>query len=240
MIYPRHVIPNPTDVNLSPDVGEALTIKNDENRDVYGWFLKADGSFEVPRPTVVFFHGNAELAEMNIPLMNHYVREGYNVLLPEFRGYGKVYGSPSQVGIVSDMKHFISWLRGRDDVDKGKIIYHGRSLGGGVACALAADVPPAALVLESTFFSVAAIAKRYLVPSFFLLDPYPNDKIIPTLDLPILIVHGKHDEVIPFSHGKALSEISPKVTIFPQERSHNELMSRSDWERIIGFLKKAL
>ena len=90
------------------------------------------------------------------------------VLLPEYRGYGRSAGSPSQRAITEDLIAFYDLLARRPEVDAQRVVFHGRSLGGGAVCDLARHRKPAAVILMSTFTSMKRMAPRYLVPGFMV------------------------------------------------------------------------
>ncbi len=154
------------------------------------------------------FHGNAELAEdfARSVEVQHLCDLGFAVLVPEFRGYGPAKGSPSQRGITSDSIRLIEAFGTMKGVDTRRPVYLGRSLGGGVACAVAAERPPAALILQSTFSSVASFAARHGAPAFLVRHPFRNDKVVATLDSPLLIFHGRDDEIVPVEQARALAK----------------------------------
>lgn len=212
-----------------------------ENR-VEAWFLPGIGrSASSPGPAVMFFHGNGTLIDYSLDYADLYTGLGVSVLLPEYRGYGRSGGSPSQRGIAADMVRFREWLDARAEVDPTRIIYHGQSLGGGVAADLAAVRPPAALILQSTFTSVTAIALRFGVPPFVLRHPFRTDQVLPRLRCPMLIVHGREDEIIPVLHGRRLHELAPRSRYAELDGRHNDFPR--DWdefgELIGGFLGEA-
>ena len=257
MLYPRdHTQQQPTAKNSVPGL-EVIMLDTSEGP-VEAWFIPAakpvssregtpsekSGS-DAPqrRATVIFAHGNAELIDNNVGGLMRYRAMGVNVLLVEFRGYGRSAGSPSQAAIVEDFAKAFDLIANRPDVDRRRIVYHGRSIGGGVVTALASTPrrEPAALVLESPFLSVKRMANRMGFPSFLVLDPFDNEAVIPKLECPVLIMHGKRDSIIPFADGEALGKLAKRGTFVAYDCDHNDLPPDENdyWRRIEGVLREA-
>jgi len=211
---------------------------------VEAYFLPGDGvDTSSPGPVVVFAHGNAELIDHWTSEMAPYRRMGVSVFLPEYRGYGRSAGSPSEKAIRSDFVEFHQRLVARPDVDASRIVFHGRSLGGGAVCSLANEHPPRAMILQSTFESVPAIAKRYLVPRFLILDPFDNLRTVERFDGKVLVIHGRRDITIPFSHGRTLATAARDGRLVAYESDHNQWPPSDDpsdyWEELRRFLVEA-
>jgi len=227
-----------------PEGVECLTVPLDRGGVVEAWFFPAPGAnSSAPAPAVVFFHGNAELIDHQDPIVAGYRRLGVSVLLPEYRGYGRSAGKPSQTAILQDNLRFLDMLAKRPDVDPKRIVYHGRSLGGGPACDLAAHREPAALVLESTFASVASMARKYLVPTVLAKHPFRNDRVVGELAAPALILHGSRDRVIPVRHGRKLKRLAPDARYVEFDAGHNDFPGEGNeqayWEAVGAFLAEA-
>ena len=157
MIFPRSAAPSPLGQIPYPNAVVMETDHQDGRTEA--WFIPApNASAANPAPVVLCFHGNAEIIDYQDWFVQNYTDMGFSLLLIEYRGYGRADGIPSESGILKDSLEFHRQLLERDDVDPSKIIYHGRSLGGGVAAALAAERPPKAMILQSTFSSMASMA----------------------------------------------------------------------------------
>ena len=116
---------------------------------------------------------------------------------------------------------------------------HGRSLGGGIACGLAAIRSPQALILQSTFARLADLAWNYLMPSFLVLDEYNNQLIVSQLDRTVLIMHGTEDSLIPFSHAKRLREAAQQGQLMARVCAQNNCPEDATyWQTIETFLRK--
>ena len=175
-----------------------------------------------PAPAVIFGHGNAELIDFCPEELKGFTRIGIGVLLIEYPGYGRSEGSPSQKSISHAFNAGYDYLVSRKDVDPNRIILFGRSLGGGAVCALASNKPSAALILQSTFTSARAFASRFLAPGFLVRDPFDNLSVVSTYTGPVLIIHGKNDDIIPFSHGKALYKKVGNGKMIVYDCGHND------------------
>ena len=237
VIFPRWVIAKPGDPGELPGV-ERLWIDTEQGT-VEAWLLLGDGvSTSAPGPLVVFAHGNGELIDYWWSVLAPYRRLGVSVLLPEFRGYGRSAGSPSQAAIVSDFERFVELVAHRPEVDPTRLVFHGRSLGGGVVVQLAARRRPRALVLQSTFTSVAVLARSYLVPKRLVLDAFESESTLRGLDVPVLIMHGRHDRVVPPSHAEALQGCIRGARLVWYDADHNDCPP--DWTRWFGEIRTHL
>lgn len=193
---PRHP---PTDV-------ETWTLDTDAGP-VPALFLPARGGPR-PAPLVVFCHGNGETAALWTEALSPYRERGAHVLVPEYRGYGGAPGRPTQTAIVDDVSRLVARALARGDVDGSRLVLHGRSLGGGVACATALRRAPRALVLQSTFTSVPDVAARWRVPRAWHPDVWDNAGALAETSCPVLLVHGTGDRLIPASHAEHLARVA--------------------------------
>lgn len=241
VLFPRYA------VRADPRAGEGvpglerLWLDTPQGR-VEAWFLPGRGvSPATPGPVVLFAHGNAELIELWPEALEPYRRLGISLLLPEYRGYGRSAGTPSEQAIGEDVRAFFERLLARPDVDPRRVVLHGRSLGGGVVCGLAASHPPAAMVLQSTFTSIPDVARRWLIPPLFVADRFETLEVVRGLECPILVVHGERDAVVPFSHGQRLAAASPRARLVRYDADHNDCPPDWDtfWRDIEAFLREA-
>jgi pimeloyl-ACP methyl ester carboxylesterase len=208
--------------------------------DVEGWFLPPFGARPGERrPVVVFAHGNGEIIDQWADELEPYRALGVGVFLPEYRGYGRSRGTPSEATIGEDFVSFYDALVVRPDVDAARIVLHGRSLGGGAVCGLAKRRPAAGLILESTFTSVAAVARRWLVPPGFLTNRFDNEVLVREFPHPVLVFHGRRDKVIPYSHGEALARMARHAKLVTYDCDHNDMLREPGdyWCEIEAYLK---
>jgi fermentation-respiration switch protein FrsA (DUF1100 family) len=220
MVFPRQYAgPAMKEGRLPPRV-EAIWIESEGRGErVEAWYMPA-GSADAKAPVMIFCHGNAELIDDCASLAMEWRKRGFAVLLPEYRGYGRSGGTPSQAAIVSDLVRFYDAVVARPEVDGSRVFAHGRSLGGGLAAQLAAVRPTAGLILESTFTSVASFAWGYGAPSWICTNPFRTDSALAHYDKPVLIFHGKDDNIIPVSHGRALHRLIARSTYVETEGDH--------------------
>jgi uncharacterized protein len=180
------------------------------------WFLPAPGGR--PRaPTVLLCHGNAGNISHRLDravLMQK--RLGVDLMLFDYRGFGRSDGSPSEEGTYRDALAAYRYLAETRGVEPERLFLMGESLGAAVALELALQCPAAALVLEAPFTSIAAMAKvvyPFLPPSW-VRTRYDNLAKIPRLGLPLAIVCGRRDETVPFAQGRALYDAAPEPKRF--------------------------
>ena len=240
ILFPTHVVPTISRDRPIPHGVEQIVLGTPD-QPVEAWLLRAESNLAAAKKKIVlFFHGNAEIID-DLPIqLNRYVRAGINVALLEYRGYGRSRGSPSQTRLVSDAVQLRRVLIQRYGYAPDSFIYHGRSLGGGVASGLAERHAPRGLILESTFSSIRAMASRMLIPGILVLDPFDSARIIETLECPILILHGRFDDVVPVDHSEQLAKASPRAERHLFDASHNDLSSHSDayWGHILRFISE--
>lgn len=218
----------------SPGVDDPTVVEKTE-----AWYFTGrNRTASHPGPLIVLFHGNGDIIDNYANLARLYASLGCNVLLPEYRGYGRATGKPSQESIVADTVRFITAALQRPEVDRTKLVHLGRSLGGGVAVAVAArlrdtaNTQPAVLVLDCTFTSIAAMSGKYLVPSFLVKHPFRTDRDLPKLSAAVIITHGTADRVIPYSHALSLKRIRPDATLVTLDCDHLDFPGKSgEYER---------
>jgi len=221
VLFPRHFAITMPDAGRDIEGLKKIWITSPEGK-VESWFLPGQGvSPDKPGPVVLFAHGNAELIEYWPDMLDGLRRMGLSVFLPEYRGYGRSAGSPSQAAITEDFVQFYDELIKRPEVDTGRIIFIGRSIGGGAVCSLIPHRKPAALILMSTFTSVTAMARRFLMPGFLVGDPFDNLSVVSNLKVPILIIHGRQDNLIPFEHSQTLHQSAPGSKLISYQADHN-------------------
>lgn len=240
IVFPRHFVKHdPDSAERFPGL-ELWRIETEEGGSV-AWFLPARGTEpDSPRPAVIFAYGNSELAEAWAPLLAPYRDAGIHVLVPDYRGYGFSSGTPAQKAIVSDYAAFYDRLAGSEMVDEAGIFFHGRSLGGGVVCALSLERRPAAIVLSSTFTSIGDMARRFLFPPWLMKDRFDNLEAVRRYQGPVLILHGVEDALTPFVHAERLKEKASDAKLAPLPGDHNNmdpyLYDGEAWRYILDFL----
>lgn len=211
---------------------ERMRVSHGDGIATEAWLVRS--RIKPVRGLVCFLHGNAELIDYNLAEAREWNSRGFDVLLPEYRGYGRSPGSPSQDAIVQDTIDAIE--EALRTTDYPSIVMHGRSLGAAVAVQVALRLGDrcGAVVMESPFRSVASFAWRYGVPPALVRNPFRSDEALPNLACPILILHSRQDEIVPFSHGESLAALNPRATLVPLEGSHNSglSMTRAYWSAV--------
>ncbi len=207
---------------------------------VESWFMPPE-SGEGPRPAIIFAHGNAELIDHWPVFLHPLARRGIGVLLVEYPGYGRSQGPPSQETIEATFVEAHDRLIERNDVDAQRVVFFGRSIGGGAVCALANRRKPAALVLMSAFQNVSKMALKFGVPGFFVRDPFDNMETVRSYDGPVLAIHGRYDDIIPYSHGQALAKAAPNGRLLAYDCAHNDCPPSWDvfYQDIESFLSQS-
>lgn len=241
MIFPRHTRTAPNPPVSMPEGTERWWLDLPDGREgrVEAWFAAGSGrSADNPGPAVIFAHGNAELIDDWPVILQWYRDRGISALMVEYRGYGRSDGSPSSEGIGRDFGAFRRRLIDRPEVDPDRLIYHGRSLGGGAVCNLADTAPPAAFVLHSTFSRLSDLAwEQFMVPSFMIRDEFDNLATLKATDRPVLLVHGARDQIVPIEHARRLNEAAADSRLVELEDfGHNDCPMR--WGAVEQFLEK--
>jgi len=240
IVFPRHLLPSVPKVPDVPPATEQIWLQRGQFS-VEAWFMVGRGRTpDSPGPVVIFAHGNGEVIDSAAMSLQFYVNRGVSVAALEYRGYGRSGGSPSQDGIVRDGVALYDQIVERADVDARAVIFHGRSLGGGVVCGMARERQPRAMILESTFTSLRARASEMWIPGILVRDPFDNLGVVRELNIPILIMHGVHDEIISVSHGTALADAARDGELHLWPTGHNDLASHLERYQgaVIRFLDR--
>jgi pimeloyl-ACP methyl ester carboxylesterase len=239
VLFPRYMIPTPVAPDLKAMGIESLWLETSLGP-VEAWYLPPP-SAEKPAPAVIFGHGNGELIDYWPNELRRFAALGIGLLLVEYPGYGRSAGAPSQASIAETFTRAHDLLAARRDVDPARIVLFGRSLGGGAVCDLALKRPSAALILMSAFKSVSAFAVRYLAPAFLIRDPFDNLAAVGQYQGPVLVIHGRFDEVVPFSHSQALHAGARNGTMIAYEAGHNDCPPDWEifWRDVENFLRAA-
>jgi fermentation-respiration switch protein FrsA (DUF1100 family) len=226
----RELMATPQQIGLNY---ESISLMTDDGIKLHGWYIPAQKS----QGTLLFFHGNAGNISHRLESLVIFNRLGLDVLIFDYRGYGRSEGTPSEEGLYKDAEAALRYLREEHGLAMGDIIFFGRSLGGSVAAWLAARYPPAALIIESSFTSAQDMAAElypFLPTRLLTRLHYDTLKNIQAVRSPVLIVHSRDDEIIPFQQGRKLFAAAQEPKRFLEIRGkHNEgfLESRRNYEK---------
>lgn len=212
----------PTNVGLS---FEDLYISTSDGTRINGWYVPFPGA-EV---TLLWFHGNAgNLGNRVDHLRDLHRALGVNVLMIDYREYGRSEGQVTEEGTYQDALAAYEYLVKRPDVDPLRIVVYGQSLGSAVAVDLAVNRRLSGLILEAPFTSIRAMAAfhyPWLPFGGFLSTRYDSLDKIGKVHIPLLILHGDQDEIVPYGQGKMLYEAagSPKRLYTISGAGHNDV-----------------
>ena len=239
-----------------PDSGQAATPKDyglayeeirfaaTDGTRLHGWLLPPPPD----APLVVFFMGNAGNKSYRVDNLRFLVELGLGVCIFDYRGYGQSSGKPSEAGIYSDALGLLDHLANRG-WQPDRMIFFGRSLGAAVALQVALQHPPAGLVLETPFTSIAAMGRRHYPLLYPLLGwlveaDYDNLAKIDQLTSPLLIIYGERDRICPAAMAESLYRRAPepKRLVGIPGAGHNETFAfgrevyRSAWQEFLQSL----
>ncbi|WP_454198981.1 alpha/beta hydrolase [Nocardia sp. Marseille-Q1738] len=206
---------NYTDLSVTTLDGEVL----------HAWWIPARES----AGHILFAHGNAGNIGDRVPIFALLTEAGFDVLAFDYRGYGRSTGRPTEHGTYLDARAAREALLAQPGVDPDRVLYLGKSLGGGVVLELAQYHPPAGLMLMSTFTGLRDAARSVypFLPAPLVPNAYPNERRIRELRAPVLIMHGDQDELLPPRHAERLYAAArePKrLVVFPGA-GHNDLIT---------------
>jgi len=233
--YQRSLLYHPSENNyLNEKIKfsyEEIFIETDENIKLKSWFIEKDlKKFK----TILLFHGNAGNLFNRVYKLNELNKLDLNILIISWRGFSGNEGKPTERNLYHDAEEAVKWLNSRG-VNNKNIVLYGESLGTGVATELGKRNIFGGIILESPFTSIAKAAKIYY-PYFpinlLLKDRYDSIEKIQSITTPILIMHGKKDNIVPQKMGLELFKKAnePKFNYFPENDDHmmeynNELLN---------------
>jgi fermentation-respiration switch protein FrsA (DUF1100 family) len=235
---------------------ENIFFKTPEGLTLHGWFLrthaKAQGS-------ILVLHGNAENLSTHVNSVLWLVDKGFNIFIFDYQGYGRSQGEPTIAGVHRDAEAALETLLSMPQVDKEQIIVLGQSIGGAIAVYTVANTPYkdriAALVIDSAFSSYRRIAREKLAQVFitwpfqyplslFFNDDYSPVKWIKKVaPVPLLIIHGEQDPVVPGHHGQMLYDTALQPKDFWKTTVPGHVSSFADEgvrEKLVGYLTEQM
>lgn len=245
---------------LTPDqlglAYQEVRFKTRDGLELLGWFLPAKGP---ATGTVLQLHGNAENISTHFTSLAWMPARGFNVFTFDYRGYGASEGEPTLEGAQIDIDAALDALLARNDVDRNRIVMYGQSLGGALAAYYVENSPRRdwirALILESTFSDYVEIAREKFddhwitwpfqwLPKLTVDDSFsPLPGMAKISPLPLLILHGDQDRIVPMHHGKRLYEAArePKqLWIVPGAGHIQTTLDPAQRDRLVAYLREVL
>ncbi len=214
---------------------EAVDFKSTDGTVLHGWFIPAKNKTpQAAKATVVFSHGNAGSISYHLGFCAWLAEVGYNVFLYDYRGFGKSAGTVDRRGMINDVKAAFAYVRSRDDIDASRLISYGHSLGGAqsvTALGESAVKGLRAIVIDGAFASYQTMASIFggqLGASLVTDELSPKDYVQKLSPVPLLVVHGTKDEVVPISQGKQLYESAAQPKTFFEVKSGRHGTALSD------------
>ena len=241
--YQRNLLYHPSENNYQNDEikfeYEEVNIEVEGEIELKSWLIKKD--FKKYK-TLVVFHGNAGHLSNRIYKLNELYKLNINILLISWRGFSGNKGSPTEQNLYKDANASIKWLN-EQKISNDQIILYGESLGSGVAVEMAKINNFNSIILESPFTSIENTAKiyyPYLPVKLLLKDRYDSISKIKMINTPILIMHGKKDDVVPISMGKELfhKANNPKHSYFTSTDDHMMEFNSSLLKEIKDFIER--
>ena len=195
---------------------EDVWLETSDGVRIHGWFVPGDST-----RTLLYFHGNAGNISHRLHTIRQFHQLGLSVFIIDYRGYGESEGRPSEDGLYLDADAAWRYLAQDRAIPETDIIVFGRSLGGSLAAWLAAEHRPHALVVDSSFTSVPDIgadAYPWLPVRLLARIQHPTREHVTKTSCPVLVVHSRDDEIIPFHHGEALFDAASEPKTFLELR----------------------
>jgi fermentation-respiration switch protein FrsA (DUF1100 family) len=192
---------------------EDVSFNSGDGTGLFGWYVESRESAGV----LLWCHGNAGNIIHRLDNLARFYRAGLSVFIFDYRGYGRSGGKPSEEGIYQDAFASYAYLTRTRGIRSEHIVAFGRSLGAAVSANVASQRPVAGLILESAFPSVEALAKAqtFGLPAHWLLQSrFRLIDRLPDIHVPILVVHGDHDTIVPIEFGRRVYDAAPAPKSF--------------------------
>jgi len=229
---------------------ESVDFTSSDGTPLHGWFIHAKKT-RLPKATVVFSHGNSGSIGYHLGFVAWLVESGFNVMLYDYRGFGKSGGTVDRRGMINDVKAAFRYVRSRPDVDANRLVSFGHSLGGAQSITALAETPVKglrAIIIDGAFASyqqMARIIGGELGASVVTDELSPKDFVNKLSPVPLLVVHGTRDEVVPVSQGRQLFEAAaePRTLFEVKTGGHGTSLSGDNGayrKKMVAWLEKAL
>lgn len=254
--YPDHVVyQTPRQYDL---LYENINFYSKDNIKLNGWFISATGK---PIGTIIHFHGNIKNITAHLKYVSWLPREGFNLFMFDYRGYGKSEGKPKKAGVYKDSIAAIQYIKSRRGLDPNKLFILGQSLGGAMALAVLGNneiKEIQAVAIEATFYSYREIVRDEIdkMPVISILkwplsflrvsNKYSPGLVINKISpIPLLLIHGMLDPTISFKHSQKLYEHAnkPKELWIIEDGKHVQAFTsygEKYRKKLVNFFKAAL
>ncbi|HKL52440.1 MAG TPA: alpha/beta hydrolase [Wenzhouxiangellaceae bacterium] len=184
---------------------ENVEIETSDDERLHGWWIPHRSA----RASLLFSHGNAGNISHRLDSLEIFHQLRLNVLVYDYRGYGRSTGKPGEAGVYRDAEAALEWMIREEGLAPEELVVFGRSMGAAVSARLAQKRPPACLVLESAFTSVPDRAAElyWWLPIRQLMHLQMNTReYVSDVDVPTLVIHSRDDEIVPFRHGRQVAQ----------------------------------
>ena len=227
----RSLTMTPIDVGMDY---EDVSIETADGVTLHGWFIEGQSS-----RVLLFFHGNAGNISHRLDSIRQFRNLGLSVLIIDYRGYGQSGGKTTESGLYRDADAAWRYLIEDRGLSASDVILFGRSLGASVAARLAAQHRPLALIVESSFSSIPDIAQElypWLPARWMSRYSHATRDYVRDVHSPLLVVHSRDDDIIPFHHGEAIFESANEPrTLLALRGTHNDAFLRDESTYIEGL-----
>jgi len=218
---------------------EEITLTASDGTRILAWHVKPQEG----HPVVLYFQGNGGAPRHRVPRFKPLVADGTGLLALAYRGYAGSDGSPSEQGFIADALALYDFAAAR--YPAGKLVLWGESIGSGVAVALAAQKPAAALILDAPFTSAADVGARaypFAPVRLLMKDQFRSDERIGKVKAPLLIMHGALDRTVPIAFGEKLFALAnePKRFVRFTRGDHNDLDDYGALDTAKEFLQETV
>lgn len=233
MYFPETAHTTPAQAGL-PQAEEVPLIAADGVH-ISAWHVPASDG----KPVILYFHGNGGSLRFRVERFNKLIANGIGLVALEYRGYGGNPGSPSERGFIADAEAAYAFAAAHYPAKQ--IVAWGESLGSGVAVALATEKPVGRLILEAPFTSAAALAALhywYMPVRLLMKDQFRSEARVAKVKAPLLILHGIHDHVVPYTMGDRLFSLAnqPKHIVRFLDGGHEDLDANGALHAVGRFL----
>ncbi len=209
-----------------------ITLHTKDGLSLYAWY-KAPKNKKL---TMVIFHGNGGSVAKSMPLATSLIKKGYGVLITTYRGYAGNPGTPTELGLYQDARAAMRFLNKHHHC----YVIYGYSLGSGVATKMAEEFNSCGVILQSPYLSMIDMKNHFYPLLKFLtpIDKFSSKERINHFKVPLLIVHGKVDKIVPFKQGEALyQKYQGKKTLWAYEQlGHANLWNEAYFKRLLEYL----